>query len=398
VTRSRWRSPPAPSPAEPAGERVGQVEDGVATVVLVALGLGGATIVGLTLLSAITTVVVPRGVPVRLTRVVFRSSRRLFELGNRSAGTYEDLDRLMALYAPLTLVALPVVWLTLVLVGFTAIFRALGIPSWTLALEASGSSMTTLGFVPVTGIPQYLAAFVEAAIGLLLLALLITYLPAMYGAFARREALVTSATVAAGQPPTGWVMLERFHALAGLDRLEQNVWVPWTAGFVDIEESHTSLSALPFFRSPRPERSWVTAAGAVLDAAALLQSCVVGYHSPPAQLCIRSGFLALGHIADFYGIAHDPEPGPEDPIAISRDEWDEVYDQLAAAGLPMVADRDRAWLAFRGWRVNYDEVLLRLAQLTWAPYAPWSSDRSPVLGAAGSSSGRVRPPILRRRR
>ena len=30
---------------------------------------------------------------------------------------------------------------------------------------------------------------------------------------------------------------------------------------------------------------------------------------------------------------------------------------------------------FAGWRVNYDEVLLFLANTTAAPYAPWSSDR-----------------------
>jgi len=40
------------------------------------------------------------------------------------------------------------------------------------------------------------------------------------------------------------------------------------------------------------------------------------------------------------------------------------------------ADRDQAWLDFAGWRVNYDTVLLALAELTMAPYAPWSSDRS----------------------
>lgn len=363
-----------------------------------ALGLGGATVVALTVLSAVVTVVVPRGVPVRLTRLVFLTSRRLFELRARAVGSYEDLDRLMALYAPLTLMALPAVWLTSVLLGYTAIFRALGSPSWTRALEASGSSMTTLGFVPVSDIPQHLAAFSEAAIGLLLLALLITYLPAMYQAFARREALVTSATVAAGQPPTGWTMLQRYHALAGLDRLEQNVWVPWTAGFVDIEESHTSLAALAFFRSPRPERSWVTAAGAVLDAASLLQSSVRDAHSPPAQLCIRSGYLALGHIADFYGIEHDPDPAPGDPTSITRADFDAVYDELAEAGLPMVRDRDQAWLDFRGWRVNYDEVLLRLAQLTWAPYAPWSSDRSSVLGPGPPAADRSGPGLLRRRR
>jgi hypothetical protein len=41
-------------------------------------------------------------------------------------------------------------------------------------------------------------------------------------------------------------------------------------------------------------------------------------------------------------------------------------------------DRDQAWHDFAGWRVNYDTTLLRLAALTMAPYAPWSSDRSPV--------------------
>ena len=31
---------------------------------------------------------------------------------------------------------------------------------------------------------------------------------------------------------------------------------------------------------------------------------------------------------------------------------------------------------FKGWRVNYDRVLLGLARITSAPYAPWSSDRT----------------------
>ncbi len=51
-------------------------------------------------------------------------------------------------------------------------------------------------------------------------------------------------------------------------------------------------------------------------------------------------------------------------------------DALRDAGLPVVANREQAWLDFKGWRVNYDEVLLMLARMTMAPYAPWSSDRS----------------------
>ena len=44
--------------------------------------------------------------------------------------------------------------------------------------------------------------------------------------------------------------------------------------------------------------------------------------------------------------------------------------------MPLKADRDQAWRDFSGWRVNYDAVLLALANLTGAPPAPWSSDRS----------------------
>ena len=46
-----------------------------------------------------------------------------------------------------------------------------------------------------------------------------------------------------------------------------------------------------------------------------------------------------------------------------------------------VADREQAWEAWRGWRVNYDTVLLNLARLVEAPPTPWVSDRSPLVRA-----------------
>jgi hypothetical protein len=97
---------------------------------------------------------------------------------------------------------------------------------------------------------------------------------------------------------------------------------------------------------------------------------------PQADLCIRAGFIALRRIADFFRVPHNPNPQPGDPISISREEYDLACDQLAAAHVPLKADRDQAWRDFSGWRVNYDTVLLALAAITMAPYAPWSSDRS----------------------
>jgi hypothetical protein len=73
-----------------------------------------------------------------------------------------------------------------------------------------------------------------------------------------------------------------------------------------------------------------------------------------------------------------PEPGPSAPISIARAEFDAAYQELRTAGLPVREDADAAWRDFAGWRVNYDEVLVGLAAVVSAPYAPWSSDRGAV--------------------
>ncbi|HMA36001.1 MAG TPA: hypothetical protein VKY74_16175, partial [Chloroflexia bacterium] len=81
------------------------------------------------------------------------------------------------------------------------------------------------------------------------------------------------------------------------------------------------------------------------------------------------------YIADFFRIPYDHDPHPGDPISVTRQEFDTACDELARQGVPLKSDRDQAWRDWAGWRVNYDTVLLALATLTMAPYAPWSSDR-----------------------
>jgi len=91
---------------------------------------------------------------------------------------------------------------------------------------------------------------------------------------------------------------------------------------------------------------------------------------------VRAGYLALRRIAEFFGIPFDADPSPDGPVSVARDEFDEAYDRLAKAGIALTPDKDKAWKSFVGWRVNYDTVLVTLAGLVMAPYAPWSSDRS----------------------
>jgi hypothetical protein len=348
--------------------------------------LAGVLLVFVTVLSAVLTVVVPRGTPVLLTRWVFLGVRGLFSLLGRRGSSYRQRDQAMAMYAPVSLLSLALTWLALELLAYMLIYWSLGERPWGLAFALSGSSLLTLGFTRPPDLPGMALSFSEGALGVMLLALLISYLPAIYASFSRREALVAALDVRAGLPPTAAEMLERMSRIKGLDQMA-GFWKRWEEWFVDIEETHTTNPALVFFRSPVWQRSWVTAAGAVLDAAAISASTVEGPRQTDAELCIRAGYLSLRRIADYFAIPYEPEPSPDDPVSIARQEYEEVCDRLAKAGVPLRPDREQTWRDFAGWRVNYDTVLLALAGLVMAPYAPWSSDRSL----------RVRRPPLTRR-
>jgi hypothetical protein len=360
----------------------------VTDVEAVIVFLVGLLIVVSTVLSAIETLVVPRAIPLRITRTVFLAMRALFRLRGKRAKTFKDLDRDMALYGPVSLFTLAASWLALTGLGYVLIYWALGMRPWRLALSLSGSSIFTLGFAVPRNLPTTVLAFSEAILGIGLLAMLISYLPSMYQSFSRREAAVAALDVRAGTPPTGAAMLVRISRIEGWGRLD-DIWRSWESWFVDVTETHTSQPALVFFRSPHWEHSWLTASGAVLDAASLYASTVDRPRNADGELCIRAGYIALRRIADFFAIPHPPDPHwPAEPISIDRREFDAACREMSEAGVPLKPDLEQAWRDFAGWRVNYDRVLLSLASLTMAPYAPWSSDRSIV---------NRRPPIGRRR-
>jgi hypothetical protein len=347
---------------------------GLILLQLASLGIG-VFLIGASLLSAIRTFILPRGAPDQIVRAVFLAIRALFDLRMRRTTTYEQRDSIMAMYAPLALLTLPVVWMLIIAIGYTAIYWGLTDGLLSDAIFLSQSSLTTVGFAPVNGLFLSTLVYIEATTGVLINAILIAYLPTMYAAFSVREQLVSLLDVRAGTPPSPITMFERYHRIHGMDDLHE-LWGEWEIWFTQLEESHSSLAALAFFRSQHSGRSWITSAGAVLDSAALSLTILDIPNDYQAALTIRAGYLALRQIADFFGIEHNPTPHPDDPISVLRQEFDELCDDLQQTGIPLKADRDQAWKDYAGWRVNYDTVLIALAGLTMAPYAPWSSDRS----------------------
>ncbi|GAB4547087.1 MAG: hypothetical protein OHK0023_07800 [Anaerolineae bacterium] len=346
-------------------------------VVNLVLILLGVWIVIVTISSAIRTFILPRTAKDKITRIVFRNVRRVFRFWVvfRRAYDYLERDRINAMYAPVALFALPFCWFLLIAFGYTLIYFGLGVPLEE-SIRISGSSITTLGVGSHPNIGINVIMFTEGALGMLMIALLISYLPTIYSAFSKREVAVTMLETRAGSPPSSLELILRYHNLNRIERLS-DLWVTWEQWFAELEESHSSLTALVFYRSPTPHRHWLTAAGTILDTAALYTAVLdVEPKDVQAQLCIRAGFLALRHIADFFRVDHDKDPKPTDPISIRRSEFDEVYERLKAEHVPVKVDQEQAWRDFAGWRVNYDTVLIALAMITLAPPAHWVSDRS----------------------
>ena len=212
----------------------------------------------------------------------------------------------------------------LVLVGFTLIFWGIEDAGWLIAFDVSGSSLFTLGFTTSLESWTSILVFLEAGIGLFLLALMISYLPSLYAVYARREVGIAALEVRAGSPPSAREMIWRYQRLERLEEIRE-VWIDWQRWFAEVEESHSSYPALAFFRGSHRDHSWVTSAGAVLDAASLTVSSVEIPRDVEAEFCIRAGYLCLREIAGYFDIAFDPTlartPRSRSPVRSSWRCW-----------------------------------------------------------------------------
>lgn len=333
--------------------------------------IAGIGITARALVSAIRTIILPRSANDAVTRLAFVFIHAILDGIAPPRREFAWRDRVFAYFGPLGLLSAALTWILLVFSGFTLIFWGTGTPSITSAARESGSALLTLGFFAPNGGLQTALTFMEATFGLGLAALLVTYLPTIHSAFSRREVAVNLLEVRADSPPSAVAMLLRFQRLGRWEVLHTD-WERWEVWFAELEESHTSIAALAFYRSPQPTNSWITAAGAVMDAGALTRSLLDIPKDVQADLAIRAGFVALRSIADFFGIAYDPHPDQADPTSVDRAAFDAATAELESAGLPLVADRDQAFRDFNGWRVNYDRTLLAISRLVVAPDARWN--------------------------
>jgi hypothetical protein len=335
----------------------------------------GLIIVVLTLTQVLFALVLPRrpsGLE-RMTLMVNRSVRLAFVALSRLAKTYEGKDRLLAPTGPVALMVQLLVWAAGLAIGFALMLQPT-VHSLADGLTQSVTALFTVGAVHIGGPADTGIDIAVGAIWVVIVALQIAYLPALYGAFNRREGLVSLLESRAGVPAWGPELLARHQLVGIIDALPDlySAWEEWSA---DVAESHTTYPILIHFRSPEPWYSWMIGLLSVLDGAAMHLALAPSTASSQARLCLRMGFTLVNRLATTLGWSVDPDPNPEGPIDLTFEEFESAVQMLESVGFPMERTAEEAWPDFRGWRVNYETLAYRLADRITAPPSPWSGPR-----------------------
>jgi hypothetical protein len=239
------------------------------------------------------------------------------------------------------------------------------------SLATSSSSLFTLGIVGVGASSGTTAVEILAsAIGLLVIAAAIGYLPTMYSSFTAREVEVSLLESRAGTPPWGPEVLARYHDLGITDQLPALFlrWEQWAGTRV---ETDTSYVPLIWFRTNFKYTHWISALAAVMDAAALQNSLTPDSASSETRLFLRMGIRYLQRISGAVGYAFDMDPLPTGPINLTEAEFLEGVSRLQEVGISFERSIEEAWPLFVGWRVNYEVHLEWLANNVLPPPSPW---------------------------
>ena len=327
---------------------------------------------------AIRTFMVPTGAPPLINRVIFRFTQALFDAAIRPISSEARRQGILSLFAPVSLLVVLAVVLALIGFGYTLALYGAGIKPLIRAFLFSGSALSTLGFEsPGNSFWVIVLSALESLTVVTIVALLIGYLPTIYSSYQQREQAVSNLDELTGSQPDGVKVVDAYVNIFGPSRLGE-LWQTWIGWFADLATSGSTLSGELFLRSSRWERSWICAAGAMLDAAALVDSSVDLTTDPAADRLVRFGSRTLRQVLEPLGLQCPDQPKwPETPINVTQLEFEEAYDHVQQSGLPMKPDKNAAWETFAQLRVQYECPLMTLVRLKKPPRgARWTTDRA----------------------
>ncbi len=344
--------------------------------------ISGLVIIGVVLLDAFETVVLPRRVT-RQFRLTAWFYRRTWIPWTKIAARIRTLSRqqsFLGYFGPLSLIMLMAFWATGLIAGFGLLqygiggHEQLGNEPITFAriMYHSGETFFTLGYgdiVPTSALARFLSVF-EAGMGFAFLGVVIGYLPVVYGSFSRREIQISMLDARAGSPPTAAELLVRLAGSSENPAIEQVVldevlrdWERWAG---ELLESGLSYPVLSFFRSQHSNQSWLGALMTMLDVTSLVITGIEGIHPGQARLTFAMARHAAVDLAQVVNARYDPQAPDRLPDA----DFDTLRDTLAAAGLKLRSTSE-ARLKLAKLRSMYEPYIHSTARNLMVALPPW---------------------------
>ena len=346
------------------------------------VGLAGIVLLGTILWDAFETIILPRRVTrrYRLARAFFRCTATPWLAIARRIKSAKRREGFLGVFGPLSVLMLFGVWASGLILSFGMLQWAVGhlmgepwsVQSFRTQLYLSGTSFFTLGLGDVTPHTAFarIVTVAEAGMGFAFLAVIISYLPVLYGAFSRREANIALLDARAGSPPTAAELLRRHVRQQNLEALDQylRAWESWAA---ELMESHLSYPVLCYFRSQHNNQSWVSALATILDACALLIAHTEGALRWQAELTFAICRHALVDVAQALAIP---------PRLVTQDRFEpatltEMRRIMGACGTPMCIEHaadetlEKLRAMYEPYLFGFSERLL-MALPSWGPAGP----------------------------
>lgn len=411
--------------------------DPVVRVVPFALG---AVLLGLTFASLVRTMVIPRNRVSALYALIIRTNDGVFRLLMLPRRGYPPRDRVLAWSGAIGIIVALVVWMGFFLIAYGLMIFGVSDGGLGDSFYQAGSGLLTLGLVGTPTGSVTFVDFMAAMTGPAVIALLIGFLPTLYQAYLSREDRVLLSSSLSGAPAWGPELLSRSQLLGDTDDLPQIYadWIEWTT---QTRLTQTLYPALNRFRSPVDSRNWLMSLLAIMDSAALRIAVRNGVPDPHTVGILEQGAqtilslyateveirealpfrrwgrqlettLSIFGIASKSGSDNPQFSGPsagltpttvavakaltidnlrgrlsdtKDVFAkydsklstITREEFDHALDVMHRSGVAIERNADDAFTIFRRQRGRYEEAAYHLAQIIYAPRAPWSGPRKP---------------------
>jgi hypothetical protein len=281
----------------------------------------------------------------------------------------------LAIYGPVSVMLLLILWATLAIIAFTFIFHALGPRFQSTAgpvnfgslLYMSGSTFLTLGLGDITSSDPIGRTFIilETGTGYIFLGLIITYMPLLDQAYGSREVVNLLLHSRAGDSPSAIKFLHRY-ASTDYSELLRGTLREAERWMAEILHSHLSHPVVSFYRAQHLGESWLVSLATVLDSCALLIAGGDGLPAVQAKLTYRMGLVLLKDLSDALGIAVDPRA----QVRLTEADLPALIAAAEASGLKLNFG-PRATAELLRLVPRYDTYLVALSSWLVIDLPPW---------------------------